>query len=92
MNSVFSERTGKPVPIDPSQIYNPLGDTALPVFRLHIEMEGYGKDGAEIEGSNLCQQIRIAALTAEAAEDIAFNELSFGNRRPSYADVKPERN
>lgn len=58
-------------------------------FRITIEMEGRGKDGTEIEGSDLSDQVEIAAESEDEARDFVFNKMDFGNKVPTgYVEIK----
>ncbi|HBK33999.1 TPA: hypothetical protein DEP34_05285 [Candidatus Uhrbacteria bacterium] len=58
-------------------------------FKVGIEMEAYGKDGAEIEGGDLWEDVEVEAATEDEARDIVFNKMDFGNRRPNgYSEIK----
>ncbi len=54
-------------------------------YKVLIEMEGYGKDGEEITGKDLYEEVIVEASTSEEASDIAAN-MDFGNRRVSYVE------
>jgi hypothetical protein len=56
-------------------------------WKVLIEMEGYGKDGEEITGPALYEEVVVDADNEDEAEDIACNK-DFGNRRVSYAETK----
>ena len=57
-------------------------------FKVGIEMEGYGKDGEEITGGNLWEDVEVEAVDEEEARDIVFNQMDFGNRRPNgYCEI-----
>lgn len=58
-------------------------------FKVGVEMEGYGKDGEEITGSDLWEDVIVEAANEEEAQDIVFNKMDFGNRRPNgYSEVE----
>jgi hypothetical protein len=54
-------------------------------YKVLIEMEGYGKDGEEITGSDLYEEVIVEAINPKEASDTAAN-TDFGNRRVSYVE------
>jgi len=57
-------------------------------FRVGVEMEGWGKDGTEINGPNLWEDVEIEAANEDDARQIVFDTWDFGNRRPNgYMEV-----
>ncbi|MDP2684560.1 MAG: hypothetical protein Q8P20_05930 [bacterium] len=54
-------------------------------YKVLIEMEGYGKDGKEITGNDLYEEVIVEAATPDGASDVAAN-MDFGNRRVSYVE------
>ncbi|MFA6428463.1 MAG: hypothetical protein WCW02_02860 [Candidatus Buchananbacteria bacterium] len=58
-------------------------------FKVGIEMEVRGKDGTEIEGGNLWEDVIVDASSEDEARDIVFNKMDFGNRKPNgYSEVE----
>ena len=58
-------------------------------FKVGIEMEGYGKNGDEIEGSDLWEEVVVEADSEDEAIDIIFNQMDFGNRIPNgYSEIE----
>jgi hypothetical protein len=91
MGEVFINKDGARAPLNLGEVYNPRNDLTLPVFRVGVEMEGYGRNGEEITGPELYEKVSVAAPDEEEAERIVFEELSFGNRQPSYAEVHRDK-
>jgi len=58
-------------------------------WKVLIEMEGYGKDGEEITGPALYEEVIVEAMTADEADDVVTN-MDFGNRRVSYVEEPEE--
>lgn len=54
-------------------------------YKVLIEMEGYGKDGEEITGSDLYEEVVVEAVDPDEASNVAAN-MDFGNRRVSYVE------
>ncbi|OGL82902.1 hypothetical protein A3B32_01370 [Candidatus Uhrbacteria bacterium RIFCSPLOWO2_01_FULL_53_9] len=59
------------------------------MWKVLVEMEGYGRDGEEITGAALYEEVIVEAMTADEAEDIAANQ-DFGNRRVSGVEEPEE--
>lgn len=49
-------------------------------WKVKLEMEGYGRDGEEITGSALWEEVIVEASTEAEAYEFASN-MDFGNRR-----------
>lgn len=49
-------------------------------WKVILEMEGYGKDGEEITGSGLWEEVSVEATTEDEAYQLA-SDMDFGNRR-----------
>jgi len=58
-------------------------------YKILIEMEGYGKDGTEIIGPELYQEVEVEAESKGAAEAMV-DEMDFGNRRVSFVNEPEE--
>ncbi|MBU1032836.1 MAG: hypothetical protein ABIH87_00280 [bacterium] len=58
-------------------------------WKVLIEMEGYGRDGEEITGPALYEEVVVEATNADEASDVAAN-MDFGNRRVSYVEDPEE--
>ncbi len=58
-------------------------------FKVGVEMEAYGKDGSEIEGGDLWEDVIVEAVNEDEARDIVFNKMDFGNRTPNgFSEVE----
>lgn len=54
-------------------------------YKVFLEMEGYGKDGEEITGNDLYEEVIVDASNPDEASNVAAN-MDFGNRRVSYVE------
>jgi len=91
MGEVFTTKNGYRQLLSPGDIYNPLNAPSLQVFRVGVEMEGWGANGEEITGTELYEEVRVAAPDEEKAREIVFEELSFGVRQPTgFSEVHRE--
>jgi len=58
-------------------------------FKVGVEMEGYGKNGEEITGGDLWEDVEVEAANEEEARDVVFNKMDFGNRTPNgYSEIE----